>query len=319
MALLIVPMSLSAALSRVDGQAGDRSVTPIAMTDLEPKYRHAVGALDLDLSRLQLPAGSRTPIDITMGVGQVDVIVPWDADVESKASVGAGTFDLFGNRQTGVNLEGRSRSTGQPGAPVLVISGEAGIGEVIVRRAYEPFTQQALRTGQPVPLQCSFCPGPSGIRPPQPGPARCLRRRRRRDRDPAVDLRGGGVGTALCRPTGEPEPAVDFADDPGTRRCQVPAGGGDVDLHARRSPERRLPAEDPSPARSPKVAARPSADPPGQPEHRTRTLRLRRPPRRRRPIPTPPTEATTPPATAAPGEYRCTVPEGGGPATCEPA
>src|SRR5205823_401124 len=50
-ALLLVPTAVAAALGRVDGQAGKRSVTPIVMADLEPTYRHAAGVLELDLAR----------------------------------------------------------------------------------------------------------------------------------------------------------------------------------------------------------------------------------------------------------------------------
>jgi phage shock protein PspC (stress-responsive transcriptional regulator) len=303
MALLIVPMSLSAALSRVDGQAGDRSVTPIAMSDLEPKYRHSVGALDLDLSRLQLPAGSRTPIDITMGVGRIDVVVPWDADVESKASVGAGTFNLFGNRQTGVNLKGRSHSTGQPGAPVLVISGEAGIGEVIVRRAYEPFTHEALRTGQAVPVQCSFFPtAPDQAAAAATGAVTCGAADGATE-IPPLNCVVAASGFGLCRPTGEPEPAVDDANVPGTRHCQVPAGGGSSTCTPP-VPGTTAPSGGSFTCTIPEgggpALCRPSQAA-GAPDANA------------------PTEATTPPDTAAPGEYRCTVPEGGGPAICEPA
>jgi len=312
-ALLAVPTGIAAALTRVDGQAGQRSVTPIAMTDLQPKYRHSVGEFDLDLSRLQLPAGSRTPIDITMGVGDVEVVVPWDADVESRASVGAGTFELFGNRQTGVNLDGRTHSSGQPGAPVLVISGKAGVGEVTVRRANEPFTHEALRTGQPVPVQCTFSPPTAA----GPGPVRCSAA----DgvtQAPALTCVVSASSFGLCRPAGEAEPAVDFAGEPGTRHCQVPAGGGEstctppvpgtaaptggsftCTIPAGGGPAICSPVKALG-GKSPYVPAEPAG--PTDPG-----------------APTVPTNPATPPATAAPGEYRCTVPEGGGPATCEPA
>jgi phage shock protein PspC (stress-responsive transcriptional regulator) len=315
-ALLAVPTGLAAALTRVDGQAGDRSVTPIAMSDLDPKYRHSVGSLDLDLSRLQLPAGSRTPISISMGVGQIDVVVPWDADVESKASVGAGTFTLFGNRQTGVNLNGRTHSTGQPGAPVLVVSGKAGAGEVIVRRAYEPFTHEALRTGQAVPVQCTVLPPRPDQTAAAGGPVTCSAA----DgvtQTPPLNCVVAGSGFGLCRPTGEPEPSVDYANVAGTRHCQVPAGGGEATCTtpvpgttapsggsftctipegggpAVCRPSRAAGELDPN-AKAPPASPAQPADPnvPANP-------------------------ATTPP-TAAPGEYHCTVPEGGGPAICEP-
>jgi phage shock protein PspC (stress-responsive transcriptional regulator) len=316
-ALLAVPTGLAAALTRVDGQAGDRSVTPIAVSDLEPKYRHSVGALDLDLSRLQLPAGSRTPIEITMGVGEIDVVVPWDADVESKASVGAGTFELFGNRQTGVNLNGRTHSIGQPGAPVIVISGKAGAGEVIVRRAYEPFTHEALRTGQPVPVQCTVLPPRFDPTATAAGPVHCSAADGG-TQTPPLNCVVAASSFGLCRPTGEPEPAVDYANNPGTRHCQVPAGGGESTCTppvpgktaqtggsftctipegggpATCSPAKAAGAQDPNAPAEPARPAEP-ADPNA------------------------PANPATPPPTAAPGEYRCTVPEGGGPATCEPA
>src|SRR5205807_4850970 len=117
-----------------------------------------------------------------------------------------------------VNLKGRTHSTGQPGAPVLVISGRAGAGELVVQRVSEPFTHEALRTGQPVPLHC--VPGISGS-------LRCSATDGVTT-TPALGCVVSESGAALCRPVGEPEPTADFANDPGTRHCQVPAGGGDA-------------------------------------------------------------------------------------------
>ena len=327
MALLLVPAGLAAALVRVDGQAGDRSVTPIVAADLEREYRHAVGALDLDLSQLQLAAGSRTPIDISMGAGRIEVIVPWNAEVEARASVGAGSFDLFGNRQTGVNLKGRSRSTAlasQAGAAVLDIRGKAGAGEVIVRRGFEPITQQALRSGEPVPMHCGQrlmhpkLTHPKLYGATSGGNVWCVTTDGVTTTPPLACV-VSAYGDALCRPVGEPEPEADFADDPGTRRCQVPVGGGASTCTA--------PISDPAapggsftctiPAGGGPAVCSPTdesdpADPAG-PESPT--------PPAAPAAPTDPNASSTTTATtgAAPGEYRCTVPEGGGPATCVPA
>jgi phage shock protein PspC (stress-responsive transcriptional regulator) len=314
MALLLVPTALAAGVTRVDGQAGDRSITPMVPSDLDQEYRHAIGVLSLDLSNLQLPPGL-TPLKVSMGAGQVKITVPWDAEVEARASVGAGSFDLFGNRQTGVNLDGRSRSTGESGAPVLVIAGRAGAGEIIVRRGYEPFTHQALRTGQPVPLSCH----PSGA----PDPAGAVSETMNCSaadgvtKIPALACVVSDTGSALCRPVGEPEPAVDFADDPGTRRCQVPAGGGEstctAPIPGTRSragqgaftctiPEGGGPAvcHPAGSGTAPPPAAPAAPAPPDDPGSANPTT----------------TVTSVPPA--APGEYRCTVSEDGGPAICEP-
>ena len=322
MALLLVPSALAVAVTRVDGQAGDRSVTPTVMSDLQPKYRHAIGAFNLDLSRLQLPPGE-TRIDLDIGVGQIQVTVPWDTNVEARASVTAGAFDLFGNRQTGVNLDGRTRSTGQPGAPQLIITGEAGAGEVIVGRGFEPFTQHALRTGQPVPLSCY------PYRPTGDPSAAATSTMHCSAADgvttiPALGCVVSDGGSAMCRPAGEPEPVVDFANDPGTRRCQVPAGGGLSTCTAPNPGTRSRPlggeasftctipeGGGPSVCRPTgsgsgplaPVAPAPPAPPltPADPN-----------------APAPTTTATSGPS-APPGEYRCTVPDDGGPTTCEPA
>jgi hypothetical protein len=309
MALLLVPSVLAGALVRVEGQAGDRSVTPTVMSDLQPEYRHAIGAFDLDLTRLQLPAG-RTAINIKMGAGRIQVIVPWDVNVEAAATVGAGTFDLFGNRQTGAKLDGKTRDTGQPGAPLLVIEAEAGVGEINVRRGFEPFTQQALRTGRPVPMQCSpSAPYTSWATAPlRCGAADGV------TQTPALACVVHESGEALCRPPGEAEPAVSWAGSAGTRRCEVPAGGGESTCTTATPGQsaRSTTFTCTIPAGGGEAVCRPAGSaPPVDPAPPTGPAA---PPDPASPAPT---TATTAPA--APGEYRCTIPEGGGPATCQPA
>src|SRR5581483_8914527 len=321
MALLLVPAALAAALGRVDGQAGHRSVTPVVMADLDRSYRHAAGLFELDLSRLQLPAGE-TPVHISMGAGKIDVTVPWDADVRATASVGAGTFELFGSRQTGVNLNGRAHSDGPPGGPVLVISARAGAGAIEIHRGSEPFTHEALRTGQPVPMQCDLSAAQTSVNGViAGGPIRCSAA------DgvtvtPALNCVVAGSGAALCRPVGEPEPAVGFAREAGTRHCQVPAGGGDSTCTGPVPPDGSAPAggsftcsipEGGGPSDCHPSGGGASAGPtaPTTPASPTNPAAPT--------TPASPTAPSSPPNTAAPGEYRCTVPEGGGPATCQPA
>jgi hypothetical protein len=244
------------------------------------------------------------------------VTVPWDVNVEAGAEVGAGSFDLFGNRQTGVNLDGQTRSTGQAGAPLLVIDAEAGAGEIVVRRGYEPFTQQALRTGQPVPMQCN--PTGSPYMSMTGGPLHCTAA----DgvtQTPALACVVSESGSALCRPPGEPEPAVPFAADPGTRRCQVPAGGGagtcTAPLPGSAAPSGTFTCT--IPEGGGEATCRP-ADPSAGPET---------PPDPKNPTPpAPPADpsdpaspTTTTPTPPASGNYVCTFPEGGGPAICRPA
>jgi hypothetical protein len=126
-------------------------------------------------------------------------------------------------------------------------------------------------------------------------------------------------GSALCRPPGEPEPAVPFALDPGTRRCQVPAGGGEATctapLPGGLAPSGTFTCTIPEGGGEAVCRpAAPTAGPETPPDPKNPTPPA--PP----PDPSDPASpTTTAPAQPAPGEYICTIPEGGGPATCRPA
>lgn len=106
-----------------------------------------------------------------------------------------------------------------------------------------------------------------------------------------------------------------YANLPGTRRCQVPAGGGESTCTA------------PIPGQSAQPGTFTCTIPPGGGGavcHRSGRTTGPDPTAPAAPPQAPPPAdpgAPTTPTTAAPapGEYRCTIPEGGGPATCEPA
>jgi hypothetical protein len=137
-------------------------------------------------------------------------------------------------------------------------------------------------------------------------------------RIPALACVVSESGIALCRPPGEPEPAVPFADDPGTRRCQVPAGGGEAACTAP-TPGRVAPSGTFTctiPEGGGEAVCRP-ADPSARPEAPPDPLNPTPP---ATPAdPSDPSSPTTPAPAPSPGEYVCTIPEGGGPATCRPA
>jgi hypothetical protein len=129
-------------------------------------------------------------------------------------------------------------------------------------------------------------------------------------------------GEALCRPPGEPEPTVSWANHRGTRRCQIPAGGGQATCT---TPNPGPPARFGTfictiPAGGGEAACRPADQATTTDPGRTNEVPLA--------PPVPPDAPTTDPAgptattattVAPPGEYRCTIPEGGGTATCQPA
>lgn len=133
--LFVLPIAATAAFLNVplDGGFGDQAFQPKTVGELRSDYRLAGGEIRLDLAAL--PAGGE-PIAIkaSVGVGLLIVIVPEDARLTLDARVSGGRLSLFGNRQIGTGLADRiERLTGM--GPELVLSLDAGIGEVIVQTA----------------------------------------------------------------------------------------------------------------------------------------------------------------------------------------
>lgn len=108
------------------GGVGDKAVTPTA---LEDEYRWAVGSMTVDLTSAQLDGQE---IELSVGLGELIVIVPNGAAVQISAAAGIGEVIVFGETQSGVSPE---VITPPPsGSPELVITARVGIGKVEVKR-----------------------------------------------------------------------------------------------------------------------------------------------------------------------------------------
>lgn len=121
------------------GGDGDLRAAPRTAAAVLPLYEHRFGDVELDLSRLDLGTGGtavRTMVDL--GAGDVQVIVPEDADVLFTGSTGAGSV-TFGDEERsgpGVQLDA-VRDLGEDGVASgrpLEITVRAGVGDVEVSR-----------------------------------------------------------------------------------------------------------------------------------------------------------------------------------------
>jgi hypothetical protein len=116
---------------KLEGGVGQRDFAPMTIAALEPEYRLAMGELTLDLSGLELPAGT-TRVEASVGMGQLVIRVPESATVRAHATAGAGQVVLFGEESNGVDAE-LSVSRGGPGTlPILVLELSVGLGQVDV-------------------------------------------------------------------------------------------------------------------------------------------------------------------------------------------
>lgn len=121
------------------GSAGERLERPATAASVHQVYRQSVGDLTVDLGNVDFadPSFRGGPVEARIGVGQLTVIVPADADVVVVAKVGVGELTVLGERDNGLGVSRRVVRHAVSGAdgPDLRLEVRAGVGEVRVRRA----------------------------------------------------------------------------------------------------------------------------------------------------------------------------------------
>lgn len=132
--LTLALMSAAVVEPIADRGVGERSYAPIAAADLSPEYRLGVGELVLDLSELPV-AGTTRRVQVELGIGRAEVVVPPQVTVELSGHVGAGRLESpDGSVVDGLDRDLDTVSDGDPGAGTIVLSLEVGMGEGVVTR-----------------------------------------------------------------------------------------------------------------------------------------------------------------------------------------
>jgi phage shock protein PspC (stress-responsive transcriptional regulator) len=119
------------------GGVGDRTYRPATVAEVRDVYRGGVGDMTLDLSRLdQRIPGAPLTTRIDHGVGDLQVIVPREADVQLTIDAGLGDVQVFG---TGSDDDGFFPGSGNEswtddGRAEFDITIHNGLGDVEVQR-----------------------------------------------------------------------------------------------------------------------------------------------------------------------------------------
>lgn len=153
LAVLTLPFLLLAAVPGVTlrGGMGYRHDRPTAAADLPDSYRVGAGHQDLDLTDLDLVAGSRTVVHVETGIGATDVRVPAGADLELRGHLGGGSVSVDGEpagidgtdvhfrrsypASTGARPRRSGAGTVTRSRPTLVIAADLGLGTLSVDRS----------------------------------------------------------------------------------------------------------------------------------------------------------------------------------------
>jgi phage shock protein PspC (stress-responsive transcriptional regulator) len=113
----------------------DLQLRPSTIAELPTSQDFGSGTVRYDLTGIDF-AGVDRSLDLSIGAGEIVVIVPPDVDVTAKASMGIGQVDLFGQGRGGLPDDVTVTDLGGDGAGggTLDLTLDAGVGHLEVRR-----------------------------------------------------------------------------------------------------------------------------------------------------------------------------------------
>ena len=132
--LALLLTTLVTTVSAIDvpwrGQTGELRWKATSAADLASSYDLKAGEAVLDLRSLELGETART-VDLNVGFGGVDILVPEDVVVRVAGHMTFGGLEFFGVKHEGFDID---VDTAEPGTPQLTINFQLGLGEIKVRR-----------------------------------------------------------------------------------------------------------------------------------------------------------------------------------------
>jgi phage shock protein PspC (stress-responsive transcriptional regulator) len=130
--------------------SGDRSVYIGEGTPVSDRYETGMGNFDLNLVDYR----SDLATTVEVGIGNLTVVVPDDAQVQIDARVGVGSIDAFGRSRSGYRRSLRLDSQ-TDGEHMITLKLRVGVGDIEVRRASfagGPFLGLTSTTYLPLPV-----------------------------------------------------------------------------------------------------------------------------------------------------------------------
>jgi hypothetical protein len=115
----------------VTGDVGDSIEAPATPAEIDT-YEHGIGKLTVDLTAPGLE-GEDLEVEAKLGIGDLLVLVPEDADVTVDAHVGAGNIDALGQQEDGLDVDLDEEFPGL-GEREVTLELEVGIGNLRVQR-----------------------------------------------------------------------------------------------------------------------------------------------------------------------------------------
>jgi hypothetical protein len=114
----------------LEGGIGERDYHPTTRAELDDEYRLAIGSMTLDLRDVPFAAGV-TAVEASVGIGELEVLVPSDVRIDVRGEAGIGRVVLFGASDDGTSVVSDEITTGSA-TRELRLELRTGIGQVQV-------------------------------------------------------------------------------------------------------------------------------------------------------------------------------------------
>ena len=132
--ILAIPVAVVAAADiNLEGGVGGRDYRPATVAELREEYRLGVGEMIVDLREVEFPTGTTT-IRTDVGVGRTEILLPDAICLDSEVHMGMGAVRVLGRSNDGIDVDAFRREDAPPGAPVVRIEADTGMGEIDVHR-----------------------------------------------------------------------------------------------------------------------------------------------------------------------------------------
>jgi phage shock protein PspC (stress-responsive transcriptional regulator) len=118
--------AVAAGVEDVGGSTGERFYRPATAADIRPHYELGAGHLVIDLRDIELSGEHR--IDVDLGAGHVQVLVPEGVCVASDLHAGMGGLELFDSTTGGIDADRVEDGRAPAGTPRVFVRGDVGMG-----------------------------------------------------------------------------------------------------------------------------------------------------------------------------------------------
>jgi phage shock protein PspC (stress-responsive transcriptional regulator) len=122
---------VSAAGADFHGGVGEKAYRPATLQEVRDSYRLGVGHLEVDLRDVRFPAADRA-LELRLGTGHAELIVPREVCVATRARVGAGYVGALDRDAGGLDLDWTNQPTPPRGVPRLVVDADVGMGALTI-------------------------------------------------------------------------------------------------------------------------------------------------------------------------------------------